>query len=109
MWALHCRGCMKPIRKKGTGKAHCLPNYKAMITNILLKSLRGTITFGLLFFLLQFIWDGFSMETLNSVLEDAPRHLFMLLFIFIVAILQNIIRQQRKVKLQSDLKKNVSC
>ena len=98
---------MKPIRKKGTGKAHCLPNYKAMITNILLKSLRGTITFGLLFFLLQFIWDGFSMETLNSVLEDAPRHLFMLLFIFITLILQNIIRQQRKAKMERDLRKKV--
>ena len=78
-----------------------------MITNILLKSLRGTMTFGVLFFLLQFIWDGFNMETLNSVLADAPRHLFMLLFILIVLILQNIIIQQRKVKLQSDLNKKV--
>ena len=78
-----------------------------MITNILLKSLRGTMTLGVLFFLLEFIWDGFNMETLNSVLADAPRHLFMLLFIFIVLILQNIIIQQRKVKLQSDLNKKV--
>lgn len=79
-----------------------------MITKLLLKSLRGTITFGLLFFLLQFIWDGFSVETLNSVVGNTPLHLLMLLFIFIVAILQNIIRQQRKVKLQSDLRKKVS-
>lgn len=80
-----------------------------MIMKLLLKSLRSTIIFGLLFLLLQFLFDGFSMATLNSVLADTPRHLFFLLFIFIVEILQNIIRQQRKVKLQSDLKKNVSC
>ncbi len=76
-----------------------------MITNLLLKSLRDTLIFGLLFFMLQFIWDGFSMETFNSILADTPRHLFMLLFIFIALILQNIILKQRKVKLQSDLKK----
>ena len=79
-----------------------------MIMKLLLKSFLSTIYFGLLFLLLQFLFDGFGRETLNSVLADAPRHLFMLLFIFITMILQNIIIQQRKVKLQSDLRKKVN-
>ena len=79
-----------------------------MIMKLLLKSFLSTIYFGLLFLLLQFLFDGFSMETLSTVLADAPRHLFMLLFIFITMILQNIIIQQRKVKLQSDLRKKVN-
>ena len=75
---------------------------------LLVKSLLNTIIFGLLFLLLQFLFDGFSMETLNSVLADAPRHLFMLLFIFITMILQNIIIQQRKAKMERDLRKKVN-
>ena len=79
-----------------------------MIMKLLLKSFLSTIYFGLLFLLIQFAWDGFSTGTLEYVLADAPRHLFMLLFIFITMILQNIIIQQRKVKLQSDLRKKVN-
>ena len=78
-----------------------------MIMKLLVKSLLNTIIFGLLFLVIQFAWDGFGRETLNSVLADAPRHLFMLLFIFITLILQNIIRQQRKAKMERDLRKKV--
>lgn len=79
-----------------------------MITNILLKSLRNTALFGLLFLLLQFLLDGFSIDTLKSVLANTPRHLFFLLFIFIVEILQHIIRQQRKDKAERDLRRKIS-
>ena len=78
-----------------------------MIMKLLLKSFLSTIYFGLLFLVIQFACDGFGRETLNSVLADAPRHLFMLLFIFITLILQNIIRQQRKAKMERDLRKKV--